>query len=168
MGRVWPVAGRILLGGVVLCQEGFDASQIVRHVFGLGEAMLGFLVEHGFDIGVAFRQRVDHCITLFHGGQDAGDPGGEFDATVLKMGRSDVRVLVGEAVGRERDDQVTVFDSVGFAIEDFSTLRYVRDIAAEAKVGSDLDLVPAPRDPKDLFGVMGRIVTPYRELEELD
>ena len=34
-------------------------------------------------------------ITLFHGGQSAADPGGEFDATVVKMGRSDVRVLVG-------------------------------------------------------------------------
>ncbi len=42
-------------------------------------------------------------ITLFHGGQNAGDPGGEFDATVLKMGRSDVRVLVGahHAIDRE-------------------------------------------------------------------
>ena len=34
-------------------------------------------------------------ITLFHGGQAEGDPGGEFDATILKMGRSDVRVVVG-------------------------------------------------------------------------
>ena len=34
-------------------------------------------------------------ITLFHGGQGADDPGGEFDATVLRMGRSDVQVQVG-------------------------------------------------------------------------
>ena len=42
-------------------------------------------------------------ITLFHGGEGAGDPGGEFDATVLKMGRSDVRVLVGAHHAIERE-----------------------------------------------------------------
>jgi len=80
------------------------------------------------------------------------------------------RVLTGEAKGRTSATDVTVFDSVGFAIEDFSTLRYVRDIAVEAKVGSDLDLVPAPRDPKDLFGVMGRRTNLHerRELEALE
>ncbi|WP_426305724.1 16S rRNA (uracil(1498)-N(3))-methyltransferase [Acidovorax facilis] len=42
-------------------------------------------------------------ITLFHGGQGEGDPGGEFDATVLKMGRSDVRVVVGAHHAIERE-----------------------------------------------------------------
>ncbi len=42
-------------------------------------------------------------ITLFHGGQGAGDPGGEFEATVLKMGRSDVRVQVGTHHAVERE-----------------------------------------------------------------
>ena len=41
--------------------------------------------------------------TLCHGGQCAGDPGGEFDATVVKMGRSDVRVLVGAHHAIERE-----------------------------------------------------------------
>lgn len=42
-------------------------------------------------------------ITLFHGGQGAGDPRGEFDATVVKMGRSDVRVLIGAHHATERE-----------------------------------------------------------------
>ncbi|WP_010464787.1 16S rRNA (uracil(1498)-N(3))-methyltransferase [Acidovorax radicis] len=42
-------------------------------------------------------------ITLFHGGQGEGDPGGEFDATVLRMGRSDVRVVVGAHHATERE-----------------------------------------------------------------
>lgn len=42
-------------------------------------------------------------ITLFHGGQGQGDPGGEFDATVLRMGRSDVRVVVGAHHAVERE-----------------------------------------------------------------
>jgi 16S rRNA (uracil1498-N3)-methyltransferase len=41
------------------------------------------------------------AITLFHGGQDG--PGGEFDATVLRMGRSDVRVQVGAHHAIERE-----------------------------------------------------------------
>jgi 16S rRNA (uracil1498-N3)-methyltransferase len=40
-------------------------------------------------------------ITLFHGGADG--PGGEFDATVLRMGRSDVRVQVGAHIAIERE-----------------------------------------------------------------
>ena len=61
------------------------------------------------------------------------------------------RVLSGEAVGREHPQQVTVFDSVGFAIEDFSALRYLRDIAEEQDIGSKIDLIPSSHDPKDLY-----------------
>ena len=35
-------------------------------------------------------------------------------------------ILAGLAPGRQDDRQVTLFDSVGFAIEDFSALRWVR------------------------------------------
>ena len=42
-------------------------------------------------------------ITLFDGGQGEGAPGGEFDATVLRMGRSEVRVLVGAHHAVERE-----------------------------------------------------------------
>ncbi|ART60502.1 16S rRNA (uracil(1498)-N(3))-methyltransferase [Acidovorax carolinensis] len=42
-------------------------------------------------------------ITLFHGGQGVDSPGGEFDATVLRMGRSDVRVQVGAHHAIERE-----------------------------------------------------------------
>ena len=37
------------------------------------------------------------------------------------------QVMRGETAGRKSGDQITLFDSVGFAIEDFSALRYVRD-----------------------------------------
>ncbi len=33
------------------------------------------------------------------------------------------RVLICQAAGRTSEDQVTIFDSVGFAMEDFSALR---------------------------------------------
>jgi ornithine cyclodeaminase len=62
------------------------------------------------------------------------------------------QVLTGDAVGRTSVDQVTVFDSVGFAIEDFAALRYVRDSVDGTDFYEDIDLVANPDDPKDLFG----------------
>jgi ornithine cyclodeaminase len=62
------------------------------------------------------------------------------------------RVLTGAAPGRTSAAEVTVFDSVGFALEDFSALRLLRDFAAELGLGREIDLVPDMADPKNLFG----------------
>ena len=64
------------------------------------------------------------------------------------------RVLAGEAAGRTSADQVTVFDSVGFALEDFSALRLLRDLSIELGLGRSIDLVPDLADPKNLFGAL--------------
>ena len=61
------------------------------------------------------------------------------------------RVLAGTEAGRQHADQVTVFDSVGFALEDYSTLRYVHAQAEKRNLGVDVELVPWADDPKDLF-----------------
>tara|TARA_R110002094_G_scaffold57646_3_gene68783 strand:+ start:116 stop:1165 length:1050 start_codon:yes stop_codon:yes gene_type:complete len=66
------------------------------------------------------------------------------------------QVLTGQAEGRTDDKQITLFDSVGFAIEDFSALRYVRDQIAETKLFHPLDLLADPDDPRDLFGMVQR------------
>lgn len=65
------------------------------------------------------------------------------------------QVLTGEAPGRKSAEQVTLFDSVGFAIEDFTALRYVRDSVDATDFYEDIDLVANPDDPKDLFGFVG-------------
>jgi ornithine cyclodeaminase len=70
------------------------------------------------------------------------------------------RVLAGRAPGRTSPRQVTVFDSVGFAIEDFSALRTVRDLLAERPYYEDLDLLADPDDPRDLFGMLLRAGPP--------
>ncbi len=70
------------------------------------------------------------------------------------------RVVTGAAPGRRNAAEVTVFDSVGFAIEDFSTLRYLRDLATRTGLSTELDLVPRMADPKDLFGLLGHDVGP--------
>ena len=62
------------------------------------------------------------------------------------------QVLSGAVPGRTSTSEVTLFDSVGFAIEDYSALRYVRDLTARHK--AEIDLVPEMADPKDLFGLV--------------
>ena len=65
-------------------------------------------------------------------------------------------VLAGQAPGRRSASQITLFDSVGFAIEDFSALRYVRDSLVRYPMFSELDLLADPDEPRDLFGMLLR------------
>ncbi|SFN36581.1 ornithine cyclodeaminase [Roseovarius lutimaris] len=65
-------------------------------------------------------------------------------------------VINGTARGRTSPEQITLFDSVGFAIEDFSALRYVRDKIKGTGLFMDLDLLADPDDPRDLFGMLQR------------
>ncbi|BDI06279.1 ornithine cyclodeaminase [Sphaerotilus microaerophilus] len=67
------------------------------------------------------------------------------------------RVLAGEVEGRRSADEVTVFDSVGFALEDFSALSVLYEAASLLGLGQDIDLVAAPANPKNLFGLLGGI-----------
>ncbi|ADJ61591.1 ornithine cyclodeaminase [Herbaspirillum seropedicae] len=62
------------------------------------------------------------------------------------------QVLAGHAPGRSSAAEVTVFDSVGFALEDFAALRYL-DEQVDARFTRQLDLIPAMDDPKDLYGL---------------
>ena len=64
------------------------------------------------------------------------------------------QVLTGEAEGRTSAEDITIFDSVGFAINDFSALRCVRDATAGSELQSYVDLVADPDDPKDLFSLV--------------
>lgn len=66
------------------------------------------------------------------------------------------QVILGEAEGRVSSQQITLFDSVGFAIEDFSALRYVRDRLEGTELFEQLDMLADPDDPRDLFGMVQR------------
>ncbi|MEO0371271.1 MAG: ornithine cyclodeaminase [Pseudomonadota bacterium] len=66
------------------------------------------------------------------------------------------QVMTGQAQGRTSPEQITLFDSVGFAIEDFSALRFVRDQISGTDLFFDLDLLADPDDPRDLFGMVQR------------
>lgn len=66
------------------------------------------------------------------------------------------QVITGEKQGRKDSKQITLFDSVGFAIEDFSALRYIRDRIKGTEFFIDLDMLADPDDPRDLFGMLQR------------
>lgn len=66
------------------------------------------------------------------------------------------QVITGQSVGRSGEDQITLFDSVGFATEDFSALRYVWELLKERPLYEKLDLVADPDEPRDLFGMLVR------------
>lgn len=55
---------------------------------------------------------------------------------------------------RTRPDEVVVFDSVGFAIEDFTALRHVARSVLGTPFEEEIDLVAEPDDPRDLFGMI--------------
>ncbi|MHA7775597.1 ornithine cyclodeaminase [Roseibium sp. M-1] len=66
------------------------------------------------------------------------------------------QVYAGKAPGRTSRDQITLFDSVGFAIEDFAALRYVHDLLPKTGHFEKLDLLADPDDPRDLYGMVLR------------
>jgi ornithine cyclodeaminase len=65
-------------------------------------------------------------------------------------------VVTGRRPGRASADELTLWDSVGFAVEDWSVLRHVRDdvTAKEPGLLQHLDLVAEPEDPKDLYALV--------------
>jgi ornithine cyclodeaminase len=62
-------------------------------------------------------------------------------------------VFAGAGRGRRSDEEVTLFDSVGFALEDYSALRFLHGLLPRfPHLRQQLDLIPELEDPKNLFG----------------
>lgn len=66
------------------------------------------------------------------------------------------QVMTGQTQGRRDAQQITLFDSVGFAIEDFSALRYIQSRVKHTDFYENLDLLADPDEPRDLFGMVQR------------
>ncbi|WP_427193911.1 ornithine cyclodeaminase [Treponema denticola] len=62
-------------------------------------------------------------------------------------------IKTGKLINR-KPDEITIFDSVGFALEDFSILRLMYDIAKDENVGIPQELVPVLKNPKNLYGML--------------
>jgi ornithine cyclodeaminase len=70
------------------------------------------------------------------------------------------QVVSRAAPGRAAASEVTIFDSVGFALEDFSSLNYLHRLNRAHRVGAErVDLIPTLSDPKNLYSVVGAVPT---------
>ena len=69
------------------------------------------------------------------------------------------RVLERPSAGRTTETEVTIFDSVGFALEDFSALRWVYQMCQRHAYGEPIDLMPIMPDVKDLYGHSGLVLS---------
>jgi ornithine cyclodeaminase len=81
------------------------------------------------------------------------------EGEIQYLGREKVYAELWELVtkakpGRTSDEEITLFDSVGFALEDYSVLRLVYQLAEQYHVGHVLDMVPEGSDPRDLFSLL--------------
>lgn len=63
------------------------------------------------------------------------------------------KVMNEQANGRTSDSQLTIFDGVGFAVEDFSALRYVHQLMKQHMPTKELELIATPENPRDLFSL---------------
>jgi ornithine cyclodeaminase len=63
-------------------------------------------------------------------------------------------IISGNKAARENDSEITLFDAVGFALEDYSILKLVCRLARELDMGKEVSILPALDDPKDLFSLL--------------
>jgi ornithine cyclodeaminase len=47
-----------------------------------------------------------------------------------------------------------LFDSIGFALEDYSALRLIYDLAKKNSIGREMNLIPQLNDVKNLFSLL--------------
>ena len=77
-----------------------------------------------------------------------------------KMVHSELwQIIAGKKEGRINDTEITLFDSVGFAMEDYSVLRLIYDLSIQYDLGQELELIPQITDPKNLFSVLNDVNT---------
>jgi ornithine cyclodeaminase len=79
---------------------------------------------------------------------------GELQAQPAAFPVTELWHVVSGGAHRTGPDELVVFDSVGFAMEDFTALRYVARAVAGSAYEEPLDLIAEPDDPRDLFGMI--------------
>lgn len=55
---------------------------------------------------------------------------------------------------RTSDKDITLFDAVGIALEDYTALRLTYELAKEYTIGQEMNMTPVVSDPKDLIGTL--------------
>ncbi|MBI2026064.1 MAG: ornithine cyclodeaminase [Candidatus Levybacteria bacterium] len=63
-------------------------------------------------------------------------------------------LISGTKKGRETDEDITLFDSVGIALEDYSALTLTYELAEKYNIGEERNLTPVLKDPKNLISAV--------------
>ena len=63
-------------------------------------------------------------------------------------------IIKGQKLGRENEKEITLYDSVGIALEDYSVLTLTYELLQKYGLGEDFTLVPELKNPKNLMGFM--------------
>ena len=63
-------------------------------------------------------------------------------------------IITSQRPGRETDDEIILFDSVGFALEDYAIMRLVYTIAERLHIGQTIEWLPRLQDPKNLWSLL--------------
>jgi len=67
---------------------------------------------------------------------------------------TELHEVIASGVRRRHQGDITVFDSVGFAVEDVCALRFLQADVVGTEYVTELDLVASPSDPRDLYGLV--------------
>ena len=63
-------------------------------------------------------------------------------------------LLQGDIQARQSSQDITIFDSVGIALEDFSVLKLIDRLSDQYSIGANLNLVPELDNAKDLISLI--------------
>lgn len=61
-------------------------------------------------------------------------------------------LMNGKKKGRVHDKEITLFDSVGIALEDYAALRLTYELSEKYKIREEQNFIPVVDDPKDVIG----------------
>lgn len=62
-------------------------------------------------------------------------------------------LICGFKKGRGSEQEITLFDSVGIALEDYSVLRLTYELTKKYNIGEERNITPLIRNPKDLIAL---------------
>lgn len=63
-------------------------------------------------------------------------------------------IITGKKKGRENEGEITLYDSVGIGLEDYSVLRFTYELSQKYDIGEEMDLIPDLENPKDLISLL--------------